>query len=257
MQIIKNFSLLILLLAMSACSHTSKKNPTDNVALLSPEELYEKAIKSLDQRQYNHAIENFAKIQEEYPFSPFATKSQLKEAYAYYLKHDHDHALIILDDFIKMHPANDEVADAYYLKAMSLYSLIEKVERDQHNTEETRIALNEVIIRFPNSKYAAHAKSMLNLVYDHLAGKEMCIGRYYLFKNNLGAALPRFHNVVEKYQKTIHIEEALYRLIEIYLSLGLADEANKFITILGYNYPKSKWFRYATSLPNLKKQHNK
>ena len=169
-------------------------------------------------------------------------------AYAYYKDNKYDDAIISLDRFIKFHPGNKDIAYAYYLKALCYYDQITSVEKDQGNTEEAYKALQQVIFRFPDTDYAQDARLKLDLTKDHLAGKEMEIGRYYLSQNNYLSALNRFSLVTDNYQTTAQIEEALYREVEIYTILGLTEEALKKERILTSNYPDSKWAKLAQSL---------
>ena len=165
-------------------------------------------------------------------------------------KQDFDMSIAILNEFVKLHPSNPDISYAYYLKAMSYYQQIIDVDHDQKNTELAKDAMKELIIRYPDSNYAREAKIKLDLINDHLAGKEMEIGRFYLAKQDQIAALNRFLMVVDKYQNTAHVKESLYRLVEIYLSLGLSDEAKKYGAVLGLNYPQSKWYNMAYKLIN-------
>jgi len=169
-------------------------------------------------------------------------------AYAHYKNKAYDDAIISLDRFIKFHPGNKDIAYAYYLKALCYYDQITGVEKDQSVTAKAMDALNNVVMRFPESDYAKDARAKIDLTVDHLAGKEMEIGRYYLKQQNYLSALNRFSEVVTKYQTTSHIEEALYRQTEIYTIMGLPDEAGKAAQVLIYNYPDSSWSHAAKKL---------
>lgn len=169
-------------------------------------------------------------------------------AYAYYKDKDYDSAIINIDRFIKFHPGNKDIAYAYYLKALCYYDQIAPVEKDQSNSERALEAFRQVVIRFPNTEYAKDAEFKMALASDHLAGHEMEIGRYYLSQENYLSALNRFSGVVNNYQTTTHIEEALYRQTEIYTIIGLPDEAQLSAKVLQHNYPKSKWFARAQRL---------
>ena len=216
------------------------------------EELYNQAHDDLDKTSYKKAAETFEKVELEYPYSKWATKAKIMGAYAYYKDQKYDDAILSLDRFIKFHPGNKDIAYAYYLKALCYYEQITGVEKDQENTRLALQALRQVITRFPNTEYAKDASLKLELTYDHLAGKEMEVGRYYLKQDNYLSALNRFSVVVNDYQMTSHIEEALYRQVEIYTILGLSQEANQAYRVLEYNYPKSKWTKAARKVLKIK-----
>lgn len=227
--------MFLLSVLISGCSSTPKPEPTN------AEDLYKQAEEYLQKTSYSKAAETFEKVELEHPYSSLAAKSRLMAAYAYYKDKKYDDAVIALDRFIKFHPGNKDIAYAYYLKAMCYYEQIVDVSQDQGNTEKAMQAFREVILRFPNSKYAKDARLKLELTIDHMAGQEMSIGRWYLGQENYLSALNRFSTVVNQYQTTSQIEEALYRQIEIYTILGLNTEAQKAYQVLEYNYPKSKW----------------
>lgn len=226
----------------SACSSPKVEKPK------TAEELYNSAHEYLEKTSYKKSAETFEKVELEHPYSKWATKAKLMGAYAYYKDQKYDDAIISLDRFIKFHPGNKDIAYAYYLKALCYYDQITGVEKDQSNTQKALEALRQVIVRFPNTEYAKDASLKLELTYDHLAGKEMEVGRYYLSQNNYLSALNRFSVVVNDYQMTSHIEEALYRQVEIYTILGLKKEALQAYKVLNYNYPKSKWTKQAAKL---------
>lgn len=206
------------------------------------EELYNKALNEMEERQYSSATQTFDEVERQHPYSVWATKAQLMAAYAYYLANRYDDAILALDRFVQLHPANRDVAYAMYLKGLSFYEQISDVSRDQKITELALTAFKELISRFPKSKYARDAKIKVDLTYDHLAGKEMEIGRYYHNQHQYLAAINRFRNVVDSYQTTTHVPEALHRLTEAYLSLGIVEEARKTAAVLGHNFPGSEWY---------------
>lgn len=239
----KYIGLFIVLAIISGCASA----PTETHPQTA-EELYNEAYALLERTSYQRSAETFEKLELEYPYSKWSTKAKLMGAYAYYKDEKYDDAVISLDRFIKFHPGNKDIAYAYYLKAMCYYNQISGVEKDQGNTEKALESLNQVIARFPGTDYAVDAEMKIALVYDHLAGKEMEVGRFYLQQKNYLSALNRFSTVVNKYQTTSHIEEALYRQVELYKMLGLDEEAQDAIKVLGYNYPKSKWYARAKAL---------
>ena len=227
-----------LISALAACSGDKKdayiEKPVDD--------LYNQAMDQMVEKQYGPAAKTFEAVESEHPYSVWATKSQLMSAYAYFENADYGQAIIEADRFIQLHPGNRDVAYAYYLKAISYYVQIVDVGRDQKITELALKALEDVIRRFPDSKYARDAKLKLDFTRDHLAGKEMEIGRYYLKRGQYLAAMNRFKRVIDDYQSTTHVPEALERLIECDLALGLTNEARRNAAVLGYNYPGSKWY---------------
>ena len=163
-------------------------------------------------------------------------------AFSYYSNGQYDDAILAVDRFIQLHPGNRDVGYAYYLKALSYYEQITDVGRDQRNTEQALVSLEEVIRRFPNSGYARDAGLKLDLTRDHLAGKEMEVGRYYHERDNYLAAINRYRNVIENYQTTTHVPEALHRLSEAYVAMGIEPEARANAALLGYNFPGSEWY---------------
>ena len=208
----------------------------------SVESLYNDAMDLMIQQRLEAAAVMFGEVERQHPYSVWATKAQLMAAYAYYQASDYDDALNALDRFISLHPGNRDVAYAYFLRALSYYEQISDVKRDQMMTELALDAFEEVVRRFPNSKYARDAHIKIDLTFDHLAGKEMDIGRYYLRSGEYLAAINRFRTVVEDYQETTHTPEALHRLVESYVALGLRQEARRTAAVLGYNYPESRWY---------------
>ena len=167
----------------------------------------------------------------------------LFSAYGYYEANKYDEAIHATDRYIKLHPGNEHVAYAYYLQPVCYYEQITYVGRDQDTTRKASEALREVMRRFPSSEYASDAKLKFDMTRDHLAGKEMAVGRFYQSDQKYVAAINRFNNVLEDYQTTSHTPEALYRLTETYLAMGVDDEAQASAAVLGYNYPGSKWYR--------------
>ncbi len=207
------------------------------------EQLYANAKLQLDKKRYDTAIAFFEEVERQHPYSSWARQSMLMKAFAYYQGNDYEEAVTALDQFISLHPGNKDTAYAYYLKAMCYYERIRDIGRDQDFTNNSVASLVDVIRRYPDSEYARDARLKLDLTYDHLAGKEMYVGRFYLRKNKHIAAINRFKAVVEKYQTTNHAAEALHRLVEAYLELGIIDEARSAAAVLGYNYPGSRWYQ--------------
>ena len=206
-------------------------------------EIYNQAMDTLLEGDIKAAIESFDSVERQHPYSVWATKAQLMSAYSYYLRNDYDEAIAGLDRFIRLHPGHPDTPYAYYLKALSYYEQISDVRRDQQMTEEAAKALGTLIRRFPESKYARNARLKLDFTHNHLAGKEMEVGRYYQKRGNYLAAIKRFRSVVEGYQNTNQAPEALHRLTESYIALGLISEARKSAAVLGYNFPGSPWYQ--------------
>jgi outer membrane protein assembly factor BamD len=206
------------------------------------EYLYNTAMDQLANGDYSKASDSFDEVERQHPYSVWATKAQLMSAYALYEGNKYDESIIAADRFIQLHPGHRDVAYAYYLKALDYYIQIEDVGRDQKTTQQALDALNEVIRRFPDTRYARDARLKIDLARDHLAGKEMAIGRWYESRGTYLAAINRFKTVVDQYQTTSDVPEALERLTECYLALGLKDEAQRTAAVLGYNYPGSSWY---------------
>lgn len=238
------FLWLIIFVFVVSCS--SKKK--DELADFTPEQLYKDGMVKLHNQEYKSAIKYFDRINQEYPYSSLAGKAQLMESYAYYKSGKFEFAIASLDDYINLYPGEKSIEYAYYLKALCYYDQIVDVKFDQQISVKSKIALQEVINRFPDSEYARDAIFKLNLVLDHLAGKEMEIGRFYLSQENIISAINRFQVVVNQYQTTPQIQEALYRLVECYSILGVQTEAKKYAAVLGNNYPESKWYKYSYDL---------
>jgi outer membrane protein assembly factor BamD len=206
------------------------------------EYLYNAAMDQLANGDYAKASDSFDEVERQHPYSVWATKAQLMSAYALYEGNKYDESIIAADRFIQLHPGHRDVAYAYYLKALDYYIQIEDVGRDQKTTQQALDALNEVIRRFPDTQYARDARLKVDLARDHLAGKEMSIGRWYEGRGLYLSAINRFKTVVDQYQTTSDVPEALERLTECYIALGLRDEAQKTAAVLGYNYPGSSWY---------------
>lgn len=235
---------LISLLSLCGCQNKKKNDD----ALVPAENMYEDAIKLFQRQEYKKASEAFDEIFLNHPGSKITSQAELMQAYSLYLAGEYDEAVDILDIFIKLHPSHEDIAYAYYLKGLSLYMNVSSVKLDQTKTYLAKLSFEELIQHFPKTKYAIDAALKLDLVNDHLAGKEMEVGRYYLNKKNYIAAIKRFQQVVDKYSATSHKIEALYRLVECFVSLGINDEAKKLLSTLERNYPASIWYQYAYNL---------
>ncbi len=229
-----------LLLAVAGCA----KDPEDLPYVERPVEvLYNNALNALEKQDYKAAAQQFDEVERQHPYSIWATKAQLMAAYALYLQNQYTDAVNALDRFLQLHPGHEDAPYALYLKGLSFYERIRDVGRDQGNTEGAEKVFEELVRRFPDTRYAKDAKGKLVLVRDHLAGKEMHVGRYYLKRGEYVAAINRFRRVIEKFDRTEHVPEALHRLSEAYLALGIVDEAKRTAAVLGYNFPRSAWYQ--------------
>ena len=234
---------LLVFLSLTACAASDKLKENASV-----EELYNTAFDDLEKTKYKKAAEEFEQVEIEHPYSQWAVKAKLMGAYAYYKNEDYDDAVLALDRFIKYHPGNKDAAYAYYLKGMCYYNQISAADKDQADTGKAEEAFNRLIMLYPNSEYAADARQKVNLAEDYKAGQEMIIGRYYLNNGNYLSALNRFNVVLENYQTTVQIEEALYRQVEIYGILGLNKYAAGYFKILKNNYPDGVWTQRAAKV---------
>ncbi|VAV98645.1 competence lipoprotein ComL, putative [hydrothermal vent metagenome] len=229
---------------LSACSGTDRLKYQES----SVTELYDNALGYLNKGQFKFSAVAFDEVERQHPYSSWARRSQLMSAYSYYKANKLDEAILAAERFVSLHPGNKDAAYAYYLIGICHYMQIADIRRDQKETELAMAALSEVVRRYPFSKYAADAKLKIDLTRDHLAGKEMRIGRFYQKNDEYFAAIGRFTNVIRKYQTTSHVPEALHRLTEVYMALGILPEAYKTAAVLGENYPDSEWYKFSYDL---------
>ena len=228
-----------ILFLLSACSGDGDKELQEDRPV---ESLYNEAAASMDAEEYTKAATLFEEVERQHPYSEWATQAELMAAFAYYKDLKYDEAILALDRFVELHPGNKDIDYALYLRALCFYEQISDVARDQAMTREALDAFDTLVRRFPDSRYGRDAILKRDLTLDHLAGKEMEIGRYYLNRGQTNAAINRFLKVVKDYQTTTHIPEALHRLVESYMILGLPGEALHVAAVLGYNYPGSPWY---------------
>jgi outer membrane protein assembly factor BamD len=210
--------------------------------------LYAAAKSRLDRGHYQTAAELFDEVERQHPYSIWARRAQLMSAFSWYAAEDHQKSIDSARRFLAIHPGNKDAPYAYYLIALNNYEQIGDVQRDQTSTRAALDSLNDVIRRYPSSRYASDARLKIDLVRDHLAGKEMEIGRFYQRRSQWLASVTRFRAVVDEYQTSTHTPEALMRLTESYLALGVTEEARKSAAVLGANYPDSKWYQRAYAL---------
>ena len=225
-------------MALAACADTKNDAPPEKPV----EEIYNAAQAAMDKHEYKEAAKQFEEVERQHPYSQWATRAELMAAFADYQNMDYDDALAALDQFIQLHPGNANIAYAYYLHALCYYERLADVRRDQSYAENALKDLQDITTRFPDTIYAKDALLKIALVQDHLAGAEMEVGRNYLKQKITTAAVGRFRIVVEKYQTTSHVPEALHRLVECYLALGIPDEAKATAAVLGHNFPGSPWY---------------
>jgi len=244
----------LMLVATGACSTLESINPFAedepqvNAVDQPPEDIYAGGLRALQTGDYDTAAEQFNELERLHPYSNYATDAQLLAAYSYYEDLEYDEAIAALERFIELHPNHPDSAYAYYLRALCYYEQIVDVERDQGVTQLAMEALEEVVTRFPGTDYARDASLKLDLAYDQLAGQEMSVGRYYLRQGHHQAAINRFRRVIDNYETTSHTPEALHRLTEAYLALGLVGEAERTATVLATNFPGSEWYQDSYAL---------
>jgi len=238
---------LALSLALSGCATSGPKRDTAYIAR-DVNTLYSAAKARLDMRRYKEAAQLFDEVERQHPYSVWARRAQLMSAFSYYLSGDYNESISSAQRFLSLHPGNKDAPYAYYLIALDYYEQISDVTRDQKLTQQALNAMGELTRRYPNTAYARDARLKLDLINDHLAGKEMEVGRFYQRRGQWLASTYRFRKVTDDYQTTTHTPEALLRLTESYLALGVPEEAKKAAAVLGANYPGSKWYERAYRL---------
>ncbi|MFN3937877.1 MAG: outer membrane protein assembly factor BamD [Gemmobacter sp.] len=232
---------VVSLVALAACSSPASRQAS--LEELPPDEIFRMAEAELDARpRREDAVRYFAEVERLYPYSEWAKRALVMQAFAHHKRKDYESARNAAQRFLDLYPGDEDAAYAKYLLAISYYDQIDEVGRDQGLTFQALQALREVIEEYPNSEYARSAILKFEMAFDHLAGKEMEIGRYYLKRGHYTAAINRFRVVVEQFQTTTHTAEALMRLVESYLALGLTDEAQTAGAILGHNYQGSPFY---------------
>jgi len=210
--------------------------------------LYNEGLDLLAKQDYKAAAKKFEDVERQHPYSDWASKAIVMSAFAYYQRRSYDQAIEAAKRYIDLHPGGKDAPYAQFLIAESYYEQIPDVTRDQQRTESALEALREIVRRYPETDYARDARRKIREAYDQLAGKEMEVGRYYLRHKNFVAALNRFKKVVKDYQTSSQIEEALMRLTEVYMAMGITSEAQTATAILGHNYPTSPWYKDAYAL---------
>ena len=227
---------------LAACSGSSGRKERLAYIERPAETIYSEAFESLEKKRLAEAVELFDEVERQHPYSEWARRSMLMAAYASYTSNDYETAVATAERYVALYPGGDSAAYAHYLIALSHYERIVDVGRDQRTTEQALSALENVARRYPESDYARDARLKIEMTRDHLAGKEMNIGRWYLRQGHHLAAINRFRTVIEEYQTTSHTPEALHRLAEAYMALGIVDEARQIAAVLGHNYPGERWY---------------
>jgi outer membrane protein assembly factor BamD len=235
------------LVLVAGCAKNRQRADTQYIAR-DVSTLYNAAKQRLDRGSYEEAAIIFDEVERQHPYSPWARRAQLMSAFSYYGARNYTESIQSAQRFLSIHPGNRDAPYAYFLIALCYYEQIGDVTRDQKITLQAHDALGELIRRFPNTRYAADARLKLDLVNDHLAGKEMEVGRFYERRRQWIAAGLRFRKVIENYQTTTHTPEALERLVESYLALGLVEEAKRSAAVLSTNYPGSEWYQRSYDL---------
>jgi outer membrane protein assembly factor BamD len=241
---------------LAGCDTLASLNPFDTaekyemkiVADVPAEKIYDQGLGRMKNADHEGAAKRFADLSKNYPYSEWARKGLIMEAYANYEGQKWDDAITASKSYISKYPNTKDAAYAQYLYAMSNYNQIPDTSRDQDRAEKALTALTELVQRYPTSEYVSDARYRIQVARDQLAGNQMEVGRYYLERRNYTAAINRFRDVVSKYQTTRHIEEALERLTEAYMALGLTAEAQTAAAVLGHNFPDSQWYKDAYSL---------
>jgi outer membrane protein assembly factor BamD len=246
--------LAFLAIPLSGCGTASemwdKVTQKDDTFVEEPaEKLYNEGLFLVNEKNSpKDAAKKFEEVDRQHPYSDLARKSLLMSAYAFYKANDYDSCIGAATRYVTLHPGSPDAAYAQFLIAASHYDQIPDITRDQTRTEKAIAALEEVIRKYPTSEYAVSAKSKLEAARDQLAGREMNVGRYYMQKRNYTAAINRFKTVVTQYQTTRHVEEALARLTEAYMAIGIVSEAQTAAAVLGHNFPDSPWYKDAYNL---------
>jgi len=229
---------------LAACADDKNKIAPDEPA----DKLYNEGLTLLNQKEYVDSAKKFEEVDRQHPYSDWGRKSLLMAAFAYYEGGKYDDTITAAKRYVTLHPGSGDAAYAQYLMASAYFDQIPDVTRDQGRTEKAMQALAEVARKYPDTEYADSAKKKIEVARDQLAGKEMMVGRFYLEKRNFIGAINRFKTVVTQYQTTRHVEEALMRLTECYMSLGIVNEAQTAAAVLGHNFPSSPWYLDAYKL---------
>ena len=237
----KVLGICLVTLALMACSGDGSEGKEYQGK--TAEQLYTMGLDLYNNKHYVRSAMAFAEVERQYPYSNIALKAQLASSYAYYVAKKYSEAIENYRVFIQLHPSHPSIPYAYFMLGVCYYEQIPSPDRDQSVTRKAYDAFEEVVKRYPTSKYARMAKLKMDLIWDHLASAEMKVGLFYLEKNSYLSAVNRFQNLIDNYQSTSYIPEALHRLVESYVGLGIKDQAIASAAVLGHNYPKSSWYK--------------
>ncbi|MBB4051608.1 outer membrane protein assembly factor BamD [Devosia subaequoris] len=240
----------LMAVVLTACSGMNLFGPPKikEEPIVPAQALYQGALDDMDRQYYQTAITKLEKLERQHPRDPLTEKGKLMQVYANYRIGRFDEAILASDRYLALYPSSSEVPYVLWLKGTAYYAQIKDITRDQQLSRDAIDTYNLLISNYPNSEHAVDAREKLLVAYDQLAGKEMSVGRYYQGNGQYAAAINRFREVVERWQTSTHIEEALYRLTETYLLLGLTTEAKSAAAVLGHNYPSSDWYKRAFEL---------
>jgi outer membrane protein assembly factor BamD len=245
-------ALVVVLGPLGACASIGEMfgvKDEDNYVEEPADKLYNEGLYLLnDKKEFKSAAKKFEEVDRQHPYSDWARKSLIMTAFAYYQGGDYDESITAAKRYVTLHPGSADAAYAQFLIGSSYFDRIPDISRDQDRTEKAVAELQEVIRKFPNTEYAIAAKKKIEIARDQLAGKEVDIGRWYMQKRDYTGAINRFKVVVTRYQTTRHVEEALMRLTEAYMTLGIVDEAQTSAAVLGHNFPDSPWYQDAYNL---------
>ena len=254
--IVRMLALLACSFPLAGCDTLSALNPFDKsekykmeiVPEVPAETLYDEGLGRLKRSDYEGAAKKFGALEKQYPYSDWSRKALMMTAYSRFEGREYEDAISASKRYLQLHPSSPDAPYVQYIMAMSNYNQIPDITRDQERAEKAMLALQELVDRYPKSEYVSDARQKIQVAKDQLAGKEMEVGRFYLRKRNYTGAINRFRDVVAKYQTTRHVEEALMRLTEAYMALGIVNEAQTAAAVLGHNFPDSQWYKDAHTL---------
>lgn len=249
-QPVRAVALVVLAASLGACASGVRSRESQQYVDEPVTQLYSRGADLLDRHRWSDALAAFQEVERQHPYSSWARRAMLMEAYAHYQANQYDDSIEDAQRFLSLHPGNESAPYAYYLIAICHFERILDVGRDQATTERALAALQDVVRRYPETSYARDARLKIDMVYDQLAGKEMTVGRFYLTRDQPLAAINRFRRVIEdpNFQRTSHVPEALHRLVEAYLAVGMTEEAQRMAAILGHNFPGDPWYQRTYAL---------
>mgnify|MGYP001236856730 FL=1 len=234
-------NIILLLTLFVSCSDSKLQTPETEGERL--QILYSNAMDLVNKKDYVDAAILFEDIERQYPYSKWSNQAQLMTSFCYYKSSMYNESLDSLERFIALYPGSRKISYAYYLRALNYFEQIKDVERDQSMTEKAKSAFYEVTTKYPESQFAQDAYDKIDIINDRLAAKEMEIAKYYQFSHQWISAINRYNEILENYKTSVYTAESLHRLVEIYYSLGLYEEAKKYAATLGHNFPESKWYK--------------